>query len=113
LKEGETFEMANNMRVREDTAKYLLDLAAEEGSAHYDHKSRSMRDMQSSKFEKYSPEAEQVIKLRKRFAWDPSSKITEVTNPTQIAKEIRGEEEERKRVLQDRKRLLESQYGHS
>ena len=118
LKEGETFEMATNMRAREDTAKYLFDLSGEDG-AHYDPKSRSMRNVEGEKFSKYAPESEQVMKLRKRFAWDQTTsssstaKVTEVTNPTQVAKEIAEEEEERKRVLLERKRLLESQYGTS
>ena len=121
LKEGETFAMATNMRVREDTAKYLLEIGGEEGAAHYDPKSRSLRVVGNTdgQFDKFSPEAEQVMKLRKRFAWDDQSssasaaKVTEVTNPTQVAKEMREEEERQKRVVAERKRLLQAQYGPS
>ncbi|CDZ98298.1 pre-mrna-splicing factor slu7 [Phaffia rhodozyma] len=84
-----------NLRIREDTAKYLMNLDAE--SAHYDPKTRSMReapvvggrpeDMQfaGDNFLRYSGDATNIQKLQ-LFAWNSAARGNDVhlnANPTQ------------------------------
>ncbi|KAJ3038264.1 mRNA splicing protein [Rhizophlyctis rosea] len=84
-----------NLRIREDTAKYLVNLNLE--SAHYDPKSRSMRDNPNREkdpedlmyagdnFYRWSGDAPNLGKLQ-QFAWEAESRGKEVhlhANPTQ------------------------------
>ncbi|KAF6761268.1 pre-mRNA-splicing factor SLU7 [Ephemerocybe angulata] len=83
-----------NLRIREDTAKYLINLDPE--SAYYDPKTRSMRDapetnvapedakFSGDNFYRYSGEAEEVQKLQ-LFAWQAAARGNDVhltSNPT-------------------------------
>ncbi|KAI0081261.1 pre-mRNA-splicing factor SLU7 [Panus rudis PR-1116 ss-1] len=84
-----------NLRIREDTAKYLINL--DPSSAYYDPKTRSMRDnplknvppeearFTGDNFLRYSGEAPEVQKLQ-LFAWQAASRGNDVhmnANPTQ------------------------------
>jgi pre-mRNA-processing factor SLU7 len=81
-----------NLRIREDTAKYLLNLDL--SSAHYDPKTRSMLEnpnapkMSSYKgddFERYTGDVKESSRLNE-FSWDSESKGPQLTvhsNPTQ------------------------------
>jgi hypothetical protein len=81
-----------NLRLREDTAKYLTDLSSD--AASYDPKTRSMRLPETTIF---VPEDQQDESC---FAWErPSSKTVDLTEPTTNVK--------RKRI--DPK--LEERYG--
>lgn len=67
---------SKTIRVREDTAKYLLNLDAD--SAHYDAKTRSMRDAPTAdfvgeNFVRQTGEAQQVQEMAV-FAWDATKK---------------------------------------
>lgn len=83
-----------NLRIREDTAKYLINLDPE--SAYYDPKTRSMRDapikdvppeeakFAGDNFFRFSGEAEAVQKLQ-LFAWQAAARGNDVhltSNPT-------------------------------
>jgi pre-mRNA-processing factor SLU7 len=96
-----------NLRVREDTAKYLLDLSGE--GAHYDPKSRSMREV-GDQFQRYSGEAEEMMKVRRQMAWD-RSQTNEVSNPTEIALKLKREREEKKAILEKRRLELDTKYN--
>ncbi|KAJ2453334.1 mRNA splicing protein [Coemansia sp. RSA 2336] len=98
--EGESDDSAQksrNLRIREDTAKYLRNLDPD--SAYYDPKTRSMRENPYNKpasqlayagdnFIRYSGEAQQVLQ-RQVFAWEASergnSSAHVQANPTQTA----------------------------
>ncbi|EIW83180.1 pre-mRNA-splicing factor SLU7 [Coniophora puteana RWD-64-598 SS2] len=84
-----------NLRIREDTAKYLMNLDPD--SAYYDPKTRSMRDapilnvppeeakFAGDNFYRFSGEAPEVQKLQ-LFAWNAASEGNDVhlnANPTQ------------------------------
>ena len=84
-----------NLRIREDTAKYLINL--DPSSAYYDPKTRSMRDnplmnvppeearFAGENFLRYSGEAAEVQKLQ-LFAWQAASRGNDVhvtANPTE------------------------------
>ncbi|KZT70991.1 hypothetical protein DAEQUDRAFT_744484 [Daedalea quercina L-15889] len=84
-----------NLRIREDTAKYLINL--DPSSAYYDPKTRSMRDnplknvppeearFTGDNFLRYSGEAPEVQKLQ-LFAWNAAARGNDVhmnANPTQ------------------------------
>ncbi|KAI0318393.1 pre-mRNA-splicing factor SLU7 [Amylostereum chailletii] len=112
-----------NLRIREDTAKYLINLDPE--SAYYDPKTRSMRDNPSKNipaeeaifagdnFLRHSGEAPEVQALQ-LFAWQSSSRGNDVhlnANPTQgqlLHKEFREKKEELKDVS---KASILSRYG--
>jgi pre-mRNA-processing factor SLU7 len=84
-----------NLRIREDTAKYLMNL--DEDSAYYDPKTRSMRDaplkgvapedakFAGDNFLRYSGDATNIQKLQ-LFAWQSAARGNDVhmnANPTQ------------------------------
>ena len=104
--DAESLSVAN-LRVREDTAKYLLDLSGE--GAHYDPKSRSMREV-GDQFQRYSGEAEEVMKVRRQMAWDRRQQ-NEVSNPTEIAIKLKREREEKKAIMEKRRLELEEKYN--
>lgn len=100
-----------NLRIREDTAKYLINLDPE--SAYYDPKTRSMRDaplknipaeearFAGDNFFRYSGEAPEVQQLQ-LFAWQAAARGNDVhlnANPTQgelLHYEFRQKKEELK-----------------
>lgn len=104
-----------NLRIREDTAKYLINLDPD--SAYYDPKTRSMRDapdksvppelakFAGDNFLRHSGDAVAAQKLQV-FAWQASQKGNEVdlhANPTageKYNKEYQEKKEERKKVTQ-------------
>ena len=110
--DSEAFSVAK-LRVREDTAKYLLDLSGD--SAHYDPKSRSMRDTSGKdEFVKVSGDAEKVMKLRRELAWDrKSGSTTEVSNPTEVALKAKQQWAAKQSELDARRKELEQKYGPS
>jgi pre-mRNA-processing factor SLU7 len=85
-----------NLRIREDTAKYLLNLDV--NSAYYDPKTRSMRDnplkdketkdtnlFAGDNFVRYTGDATEMARLQ-LFAWDATAQSTDVhiqANPSQ------------------------------
>ncbi|TFY57607.1 hypothetical protein EVG20_g8477 [Dentipellis fragilis] len=100
-----------NLRIREDTAKYLINL--DPSSAYYDPKTRSMRDnpvknipaeealFAGDNFLRYSGEAPAVQELQ-LFAWQAAARGNDVhlnANPTQgqlLHKEFKHKKEEQK-----------------
>lgn len=98
-----------NLRIREDTAKYLINLNPE--SAYYDPKTRSMRDapvknvapedakFAGDNFLRFSGDAPEVQKLQ-LFAWQAAARGNDVhlnANPTQgeiLHKQFREKKEE-------------------
>ncbi|KAJ2033706.1 mRNA splicing protein [Coemansia sp. RSA 922] len=113
-----------NLRIREDTAKYLRNLDPD--SAYYDPKTRSMRENPYSgkeaaqlayagdNFIRYSGEALDVAK-REVFAWEAGERGNNSAhfqaNPTQTAL-MYGEFKQKKDTLKDsRKQAMLSKYG--
>ncbi|KAL1412862.1 mRNA splicing protein [Vanrija albida] len=112
-----------NLRIREDTAKYLLNLDPE--SAYYDPKTRSMRDapevgvlpedmkFAGDNYSRFSGEATNMQKLQ-LFAWQSAARGHNVnvhSNPT-AGELLHREFQEKKEVLKDtgRQSVLEK-YG--
>ena len=110
-----------NLRLREDTAKYLLNLDLE--SAKYDPKTRTMLDTESSLnetiaedgFQKASGDAGEFERAQK-YAWETQErgdkdKIHLQANPTeaQITRKRKAEETLQKKDAQ--KRMLIEKYG--
>lgn len=115
------------LRMREDTAKYLLNLDLD--SAKYDPKTRSMVDAGATTgdkaaekfaeegFLKASGDAAEFEKAQ-RYAWEAQEKIGDTTqhlqaNPTagEFYRKKAAEEAERKRA--EREKLLREKYGGS
>ncbi|TDL25893.1 pre-mRNA-splicing factor SLU7 [Rickenella mellea] len=101
-----------NLRIREDTAKYLINLDPE--SAYYDPKTRSMREapvqnvpLEDAKFAgdnffRYSGEAPDVQNLQ-LFAWQSAARGNDVhlnANPTQ-GEILHKQYKEKKEILRD------------
>ena len=113
-----------NLRLREDTAKYLINLDLD--SAKYDPKTRSMVDMgaQSDQasalvaednFMKASGDAGEFERAQK-YAWEAQergdrNKIHLQANPTSGEVLRRKEMEEAKRKKEDRQKILREKYG--
>ena len=110
-----------NLRLREDTAKYLLNLDLE--SAKYDPKTRSMLDTETSTneliaedgFQKASGDAAEFERAQ-RYAWETQErgdrdKIHMQANPTeaQLVRKRKAEDDAEKKEAR-RKKLLEA-YG--
>lgn len=112
-----------NLCIREDTAKYFINLDPE--SAYYDPKTRSMRDapvqnvpaedakFAGDNFFRYSGEAPAVQKLQ-LFAWQSAARGNDVhlnANPTQgeiLHKQFR----DKKEVLRDTQKVgILAKYG--
>lgn len=110
--DSEAFSVAN-LRVREDTAKYLVDLSGD--GAHYDPKSRSMRDTSGrDEFVKVSGDAERLVKLRRELAWDRTrGSTTEVSNPTEVALKAKQQSAAKQAEVDARRKELEQKYGPS
>ncbi|PAV18541.1 pre-mRNA-splicing factor SLU7 [Pyrrhoderma noxium] len=112
-----------NLRIREDTAKYLINL--DPSSAYYDPKTRSMRDApnknlpaEDSKFAgdnfyRYSGEAPAVQKLQ-LFAWQSAARGNDVhlnANPTQ-GEILHKQFQEKKEELRDTQKVgILAKYG--
>ncbi|KIK67212.1 hypothetical protein GYMLUDRAFT_238533 [Collybiopsis luxurians FD-317 M1] len=112
-----------NLRIREDTAKYLMNL--DPSSAYYDPKTRSMRDapdknvapedakFAGENFFRYSGEAPAVQQLQ-LFAWQAAARGNDVhlnANPTQgelLHQEFR---EKRQELKESSKSSILAKYG--
>ncbi|KAJ1654388.1 mRNA splicing protein [Dispira simplex] len=113
-----------NLRIREDTAKYLRNL--DPNSAYYDPKTRSMRDnpykgsdpnsvaFAGDNFVRYSGEASQLAQLQ-LFAWEANqrgnSDVHLQANPTQgelLHREYKEKKEQLKNTTKD---SIISKYG--
>ncbi|ORX54917.1 hypothetical protein DM01DRAFT_1382906 [Hesseltinella vesiculosa] len=112
-----------NLRIREDTAKYLLNLDTE--SAHYDPKTRSMRanplpnresddgTFAGDNFTRYTGDSTEMAKVQ-MFAWQAADRGTEVhlqANPTQVAllhKEFEGKKD---KVRDSTQQSILEKYG--
>ncbi|KAI5117762.1 hypothetical protein M0805_005193 [Coniferiporia weirii] len=112
-----------NLRIREDTAKYLINLDPE--SAYYDPKTRSMRDaplrevpaedakFAGDNFFRYSGEAPDVQRLQ-LFAWQSAARGNDVhlnANPTQ-GEVLHKQYREKKEELRDTQKVgILAKYG--
>ncbi|KAI0093237.1 pre-mRNA-splicing factor SLU7 [Irpex rosettiformis] len=112
-----------NLRIREDTAKYLINL--DPSSAYYDPKTRSMRDnplqnvppeearFAGENFLRYSGEAADVQKLQ-LFAWNAAARGNDVhmhANPTE-GELLHQKYEEKKAQLKDSTKVsILAKYG--
>ncbi|KAJ6499067.1 Pre-mRNA splicing Prp18-interacting factor-domain-containing protein [Mycena sanguinolenta] len=112
-----------NLRIREDTAKYLINLDPE--SAYYDPKTRSMRDAPNKNipaeearfagdnFFRYSGEAQDVQELQ-LFAWQAAARGNDVhlnANPTQ-GELLHHEFKQKKEELRDTSKIsILAKYG--
>ncbi|KAJ7346855.1 Pre-mRNA splicing Prp18-interacting factor-domain-containing protein [Mycena albidolilacea] len=112
-----------NLRIREDTAKYLINLDPE--SAYYDPKTRSMRDAPNKNipaeeavfagdnFFRYSGEAQDVQQLQ-LFAWQAAARGNDVhlnANPTQ-GELLHHEFKQKKEELKDTSKIsILAKYG--
>ncbi|KAF7376346.1 hypothetical protein MSAN_00050100 [Mycena sanguinolenta] len=112
-----------NLRIREDTAKYLINLDPD--SAYYDPKTRSMRDAPNKNipaeearfagdnFFRYSGEAQDVQELQ-LFAWQAAARGNDVhlnANPTQ-GELLHQEFKQKKEELRDTSKIsILAKYG--
>ncbi|KAI7873346.1 Pre-mRNA splicing Prp18-interacting factor-domain-containing protein [Mucor mucedo] len=112
-----------NLRIREDTAKYLLNLDTD--SAFYDPKTRSMRDnpldnqteegidFSGDNFVRYTGDAPQMAKVQ-MFAWQASERGNEVhlqANPTQVAILHKEYESKKDQVRDTTQKSILEKYG--
>lgn len=113
-----------NLRIREDTAKYLRNLDPD--SAYYDPKTRSMREnpyagkdptqlaYSGDNFIRYSGEALEVAK-REVFAWESSERGNSSAhfqaNPTQSALMYKDFTQKKDTLKDSRKQAILSAYG--
>ncbi|KAI8047374.1 Pre-mRNA splicing Prp18-interacting factor-domain-containing protein [Gilbertella persicaria] len=112
-----------NLRIREDTAKYLLNLNPD--SAFYDPKTRSMRDnpLESQKnddldyagdnFVRYTGDAPEMAKVQ-LFAWQASERGNDVhlqANPTQVAILHKEYESKKDQVRSTTQKSILEKYG--
>lgn len=113
-----------NLRIREDTAKYLLNLDV--NSAYYDPKSRSMRDdpfkhlkeeekgvFRGDNFLKSAGDSKQLTELM-IFAWDAykhGEKVHDTAQPTQAAKMFQVFKQRSKDLKEQQKDELMNKYG--
>lgn len=130
-KEQETKQPVSNLRIREDTAKYLRNLDID--SAHYDPKTRSMReaplkdvvgkmskgqvgmDYIGDNFLRYTGETQKVLDMQ-AFAWEASGRHHEAgvhmeANPTQSEKLYSEYQLHKKEISQKVKQSVLSKYG--
>eukprot|EP00922_Rhytidocystis_sp_ex-Travisia-forbesii_P019892 GHVS01029366.1.p1 GENE.GHVS01029366.1~~GHVS01029366.1.p1 ORF type:complete len:473 (+),score=119.52 GHVS01029366.1:151-1419(+) len=123
-KDDRTRTTTRNLRIREDTAKYLFNLDV--NSAHYDPKTRSMRDnpMQHLKADdqpmfqgdnkpRTSGEANEV-KQMELFAWEAYTHGANVhfnALPTQLEKMHQQHVRKKERLVEETKQELLDRYG--
>ncbi len=121
---GEGRVVARNLRIREDTAKYLHNL--DENSAYYDPKTRSMRadptphvdpedkDYAGDNFERYTGD---VVKIAKQqlYAIEAAAAGREVPHmqaePTRAEATFREFERNKKNLNEQRRKQILEQYG--
>lgn len=109
--------------IREDTAKYLINL--DTNSAYYDPKTRSMREnplqegdpndtnFAGDNFTRYSGDAPNMAKAQ-MFAWQAADRGNEVhlqANPTQLALLHKQFEEQKEKVRDTNKGSILAKYG--
>lgn len=110
-------------RIREDTAKYLLNLDTE--SAYYDPKTRSMREnplkdkasddvpFAGDNFVRYTGEAPDMAKVQ-LFAWQAAERGSDVhlqANPTQVALLHKEYESKKDKVREATQKNILAKYG--
>lgn len=111
-------------RIREDTAKYLLNLDIE--SAYYDPKTRSMRDnplkgkegkedspFEGDNFVRYTGDAPDMAKVQ-MFAWQAADRGNDVhlqANPTQVAILHKDYESKKDKVRDTTQKSILEKYG--
>ncbi|XP_052773363.1 pre-mRNA-splicing factor SLU7-like [Mya arenaria] len=126
---GQKFETkqritVRNLRIREDTAKYLFNL--DTSSAHYDPKTRSMREdpfkntskekeaeFHGDNFVRYSGDAKQFAK-NQMFAWDAYEHGADVhlqADPTKLALLSREVKKRKEDTKTDAKQSILDRYG--
>lgn len=111
------------LRIREDTAKYLLNLDI--NSAHYDPKTRSMRDnpvaeisaeeahYAGDNFVRYTGDAPEMAKVQ-LFAWNAAERGNDVhlqANPTQLALLHKQYESKKEKVKDTNRDSILQKYG--
>ncbi len=117
---------SKQLRIREDTAKYLLNLDLE--SAKYDPKTRSMVDSGATQdtaaalvaeegFMRASGDADEFEKAQK-YAWESQEKAGDTklhlqANPTMGEHYRKREIEEAEKKKQEKQKMLEEKYGVS
>ena len=112
-------ETVANLRMRNDTAKYLYNLDV--NSAFYDPKSRSMRDdprrggeYKGDNFVRFSGEVADSMKMR-QFAWESAqqgeTKIHEIANPTESVMIMKKSEKNEKDKISNQQRAILEKYG--
>lgn len=116
-----------NLRLREDTAKYLRNLDPE--SAHYDPKTRSMREnpnpdrpsdpnlipFEGDNFVRMSGDAVKIPELQV-FAWQAAERgidVNLVANPSLVEKLHKEHVGQKTEEAKRREKLLEEAYGNS
>nr|PVC49461.1 splicing factor [Theileria orientalis] len=116
-KDDKTRTTTRNLRIREDTAKYLINLDV--NSAFYDPKSRSMREDPLAgvnsyfKGDNYYFNSEETYKPKELevFAWESNKKgvdVNFIANPTKLEKLYNEtKENEEKEVLERKQKLIE------
>ena len=121
-KKFEADDTVANLRVRNDTAKYLYNLDV--NSAFYDPKSRSMRDdprastnsseYKGDNFVRYSGDAAESMKVR-QFAWESAQrgefKVHEIANPTESVLILKKKESQAKEKISEQQRAILEKYG--
>ncbi|KAJ3103819.1 mRNA splicing protein [Phlyctochytrium planicorne] len=121
--DAKTRTTVRNLRIREDTAKYLLNLDA--NSAYYDPKTRSMRDnplkdrdpneltYAGDNFKRWTGDAPNLAKLQV-FAWSASDRGKDVhlnANPTQGELLFKEYQKKKEAVTETQKGSILQKYG--
>ncbi len=122
--QGKTFHKMTqrNLRIREHTAKYLLNL--DPNSAHYDPKSRSMRSnplagkddalYAGDNFVRHTGDVSEMAKAQ-MFAWEAYNKGEDAAhlqaNPTQVELAKKQFADRKKRLAEAKRRKLIEKYG--
>ena len=113
-------ETVANLRMRNDTAKYLYNLDV--NSAFYDPKSRSMRDdpragdeYKGDNFVRFSGDVAESMKMR-QFAWesaqqDAGTRVHEIANPTESVMILKKTEKLGKEKISEQQRAILQKYG--
>lgn len=109
----------SNLRIREDRAKYLYDLNTE--SAHYDPKTRSMRDAPLGNGAEYAGDAferaqgdQANMQQVQKFAWQAESRGCAVhmqANPTVNELQFKEYQQKKEKHLEETKSSILDKYG--
>uniref|UniRef100_A0A3B0NB64 Pre-mRNA-splicing factor SLU7 n=1 Tax=Theileria annulata TaxID=5874 RepID=A0A3B0NB64_THEAN len=121
-KDDKTRTTTRNLRIREDTAKYLINLDV--NSAFYDPKSRSMREdpllgvNSCFKGDNYYFNSEETYKPKEleMFAWESKSKGVDVdfiANPTKLEKLFNETKEKKEKEMKESKQKLIERFKAS